>query len=88
MIAIKTNSSTNASINQPPKITVLNTLKNYFTKTSSRLLQHTNNIHDSTTIRSSPPTNKTVTLIQKIKTATTLKLKNLSKRIDRKKQRH
>ena len=76
MIATKTNSSTNASITQPPKIPVLNTLKNYFTKTPSRPLK--------------PPTpsNKTTTLIQKIKTATTLKLKKLSKRIDRKKQKH
>ena len=72
MIATKINSSTNASITQPPKIPVLNTLKNYFTKTSSRPL------------KLPTPTNKTATLIQKIKTATTIKIKNLSKRIDRK----
>ena len=64
MIATKTNSSTNATITQPPKIPVLNTLKNYFTKTSSR------------TFKLPTPTNKTTTLIQKIKTATTLKIKN------------
>ena len=47
-------------------------VKKIFTKTSSRPL------------KLPTPTNKTATLIQKIKTATTLKIKELSKRIDRK----
>ena len=72
MIATKTKSSTNAYITQPPKIPALNTLKNYFTKTPSR------------TFKPPTPSHKTTTLIQKIKTATTLKIKKLSKRIDRK----
>ena len=41
MIATKTNSSTNATITQPPKIPVLNILKNYFTKTSPYFHQTT-----------------------------------------------
>ena len=55
---------------------VLNTLTNYFTKTSSRPL------------KLPTPTNKTATLIQKTKTATTLKIKKISKGINRKKQTH
>ena len=58
MIATKTNSSPNASPNQPPKIPVLNTLKNYFTKTSPSLLQHTNNINDGKTTKRSTTTKK------------------------------
>ena len=72
MIATKTKSSTNASITQPPKIPVLNTLKNYFTKTPPR------------PFKPPTPSHKTTTLIQKIKTATTLKIKKISKRINRK----
>ena len=72
MIATKTKSSTNASITQSPKIPVLNTLKNYFTKTPPR------------TFKPPTPSHKTTTLIQKIKTATTLKIKKISKRINRK----
>ena len=78
------NSCPNESPTQPPKIPILNTLQNYFTTKSSNLLQHTNNINDGKTTKRSTTTKKTATLIQKIKTATTLKLQKLSKRSESK----
>ena len=80
------NSSPNESPTQPPKIPILNSLQNYFTTKSSSLLQHTNNINDGKTTKRSTTTKKTATLLQKIKTATTLKLQKLSKRLESKKK--